>query len=165
MISPAVKCHRTVGATGNQARLPCPCFNRRVGQSFGRSRGGMVMFVAIACLGIAALVFLAILKTAVAERSAIETRHRLEQAGWLAESGLERAAARLAADPTYGGETWSVPAAELDGKAGAAVRIRVEPIDGRADRRLVRVEADYPDAPHHRARRSKQAFIDVPPSG
>jgi len=165
MISAAVTRRTTVGATGSQARLPCPCFKRRVRQTFASPRCGMVMFVAIACLSIAALVFLAILKTAVAERAAIDTRHRLEQAGWLAESALERAAARLAADPGYRGETWSIPAAELDGKAGAAVTIRVEPIDGRADRRLVRVEAQYPDAPHHRARRSKQAFMDVIPSG
>jgi hypothetical protein len=108
----------------------------------------------------ATLIFLAILKTAVAERGAMETRQWQEQAAWLAESGLERAAARLAADPGYRGETWTIPAAELGGQDGAVVRIEVEPDAEQPERRRrVSVQADYPDDPRHRARRSKEIAV------
>lgn len=121
-------------------------------------RRGVVLFIAIVCTAMAALVFLAILKTAVAERRALETRQWQEQASWLVESGLQRAAARLAAEPDYQGETWKIPAAELGGRDGAVVRIQVEP-DGDEAGRRVSVQADYPDAPEHRARQSKQIVV------
>jgi len=98
---------------------------------FGRSRrGGAVLVIAIACIAVASVIFLAILKTAVAERGAMRTLQWREQAGWLVESGLERAAARLTADPAYPGETWKIPAGQLGlGQVDAAVvRIAVEPV-------------------------------------
>ena len=127
-------------------------------------RGAVVLILAIVCVAVASVMFLAILQTAVAERGAMDTRDALQQAAWLAESGLQRAAARLAADPAYQGETWKIAADELGGGAAAVVRIEVEPVPGDPRRRLVRVQADYPDAPVHRARRTKQATIQAGPS-
>jgi hypothetical protein len=83
------------------------------------------------------------------------------QADWLAESGLDRAAARLAAEAEYRGETWSIPAEELGGHEPAVVDIRVEPIPDRPGLRRVRVRADYPPDAPRRARRSKTANIAV----
>src|SRR5580704_14652573 len=46
-----------------------------------------------------------------------QAEHRL-QADWLAESGLDRAAARLAANRGYRGEDWTIAPAELSSADG-----------------------------------------------
>ncbi len=81
------------------------------------------------------------------------------QAQWLAEAALERAAARLAKDSKYAGETWTVSAGEFVGRQGGAVKIRVGPDAGHPGRRVVRVEAYYPDDPVHRGRWEKQVTM------
>ena len=91
--------------------------------------------------------FVLVVRQALAERRAIEMSRSGLQALWLAEAGLERAAARLAADPKYAGETWTISAAELAAGDGAVVRIEVKAIADRPERRSVRVEADYPGCP------------------
>jgi hypothetical protein len=84
------------------------------------------------------------------------------QADWLVEAGLERAAARLKADPSYDGETWLIPA-EAMGSRSAEVVITTLPIeDGEAEPIRVRVRADYPadGFAEDRVRRSKTFAID-----
>ena len=89
--------------------------------------------------------------------------------------GGRAALARLALDRDYTGETWALTAADLglperprasrrdatNRIAAAVVTITVEPVDGGAGRRRVRVQADYPlDAPG-RSRHSKHILIDL----
>jgi hypothetical protein len=124
-------------------------------------RRASVLIVILVCFVIAAAMFVMLGHQAVAERRAAEAQLWTAQAQWLAEAAVERAAARLAANAKYAGETWSVPAAEIGGKQGARATIRVEPLAGRPDSRLLRVEADYPDDPVHRARWTKQITIDL----
>jgi hypothetical protein len=83
------------------------------------------------------------------------------QAAWLAESGLERAAWRLAAEADYAGETWALSADQLAAADPAVVQIRVETMPEQPHRRVVHVQADYPDHPQHRARESKQAVVEL----
>jgi len=127
-------------------------------------RRGVVLLVAIVCIAIASMIFLSLLQLSVAERRRVETASWQVQAAWLAESGIERAAAQLAADPDYRGETWNLSTDALGGPHEAVVTIQVETIPQRQQRRLVHVRADYPDHPQHRARQSKQVAIDVRPS-
>ena len=101
------------------------------------------------------------MKLAAAGRRMMRTETWQVQAAWLAESGLERAAARLAADADYQGETWALSAEQLAGPEGAAVKIEVKPIAEQPGQRLVRVQADYPGDSQHRARHSKQAVVQV----
>ncbi|HUT93389.1 MAG TPA: hypothetical protein VMY37_28255 [Thermoguttaceae bacterium] len=124
-------------------------------------RRGAVLLVAIVCIAVASVIFLSILRLSVAERTRVEVEAWQVQAAWLAESALERAAARLADDPDYEGETWSLSAEDLGTRDGAAVTIRAETIPEQKQRRLIRVEADYPDHPQHRARHSKQIVVEV----
>jgi hypothetical protein len=44
------------------------------------------------------------------------------------------------------------------------VRIEVKPVTGEPLRRIVRVQADYPDAPEDRARRTIEAVAPAGPS-
>jgi type II secretory pathway component PulK len=124
-------------------------------------RRGAILIVALVCLAVASVLFVVLAKQATVEHRAAETRQWAVQAGWLAEAGVERAVARLAADAAYTGETWNVAAEELAGRNSAAVKIRIETIDDQPDRRIVRVEADYPDDPQYRARQLKQIAVDI----
>jgi hypothetical protein len=66
------------------------------------------------------------------------------QAGWLADSGLQRAVHRLQATSDYPGETWEVPAASLASGRGTSVVIHVQPLPPETPGWHVRVEARYP---------------------
>ncbi len=63
--------------------------------------------------------------------------------------------ARLAADPTYTGETWEIAARDLDSADTALVTITAGPAPGEPKRRIVRAQADYPRDPPRRARHTK----------
>ena len=118
-------------------------------------RRGAILVVALVCLVMAAALR-SLWEAAVRmERHAVQMNQRSLQALWLAEAGVERAAAQLAADSKYAGETWIIPAKELAAGDDGVVRIQVETIAGRPERRSVRVEADYSDAPGYRCRQVK----------
>jgi Tfp pilus assembly protein PilV len=120
------------------------------------------------CVMVALAILLSLVKLAAAGRRMVDQQSWQVQAVWLAESGLERAAWRLAADGDYPGETWTLPADQLavdqsfaSVPDAAVVQIRVETIPEQPNRRLVRVQADYPDHPQHRARESAQAVVEL----
>jgi type II secretory pathway component PulK len=124
-------------------------------------RRGAILIVILVCFTVAAAMFVALARLSIAQGRATETQLWAAQARWIAEAAAERAAFRLAADANYVGETWAIPAAELGGKDGAEARIHVEKVAGQADRRLVRIEADYPNEPVHRARWAKQITVEI----
>ena len=128
-----------------------------------RSRRGAVVVVMLVALVLIALIGGTLLRTGLARRRELRMEERALQARWLAESGLERAVARLAESPDYRGETWTIPAAELGGSGSGTVAIAVEPDARRPGRRLVRVLADYPDGAEPRARRRAQATVELGP--
>jgi type II secretory pathway component PulK len=127
-----------------------------------RKPRGVILILVLVCLAVAAaLIVVAVRLAAVAYRAA-QTDEQNLQAAWLVESGLERASARLAADPDYSGETWRLPAAELDGQRAGVVAITVRPAADQPSRRIVRVQADFPDDPLLRSRQNKEIVIDLP---
>jgi hypothetical protein len=93
------------------------------------------------------------------------------QAEYLAEAGLGRARFRLAKDPAYAGEVWTIPASEFgkpaldDSKGGqdAVITISIETPKDHSKIRVARIQADYPRDPQLRARHSRQAEIEVEP--
>jgi Tfp pilus assembly protein PilV len=117
--------------------------------------------VILVCFVVAAAMFAMLGRQSVAQRNEAETQYWTAQAQWIAEAAFERAAARLGADAKYAGETWAISAAEMDGNDGAKAKIHVETVADRPNRRLVRVEADYPDDPVHRSRWTKQIAIEL----
>jgi Tfp pilus assembly protein PilX len=125
-------------------------------------RRGAVLVVVLVCFTLCAFLFALVARHAMQARRGADKLLWTAQAHWVAEAALEKAAVRLAADANYPGETWTIPAAELSSKDGAVARIRVEKVANRPNRRLVQVEADYPDDPVHRARWTTQVEIDRP---
>jgi hypothetical protein len=142
------------------------------------SRRGLTTIAVLICLVIITLISGALLKVSLAQRNMNGDRERRLQAEWLAESGVDRALARLTVDHNYSGETWPITAGELGlpettaptespwrtARSAAIVTIAVEPIAGEANRRRIRVQADYPVDPPRRSRYSKQLLIDLEPN-
>ena len=126
------------------------------------ARRGVILVAVIVCVAVASIIFLSIAKLMVAGRQTTQTETWQLQATWLAESGLERAASRLAADADYSGETWAVPADAIGGSEAGLVEIAVEAVPDEPDRRRVLIRADYPDVPLRRARHTKQAIVQLP---
>jgi len=154
--------HERHGASPNAPRLRSRGARNKSNGVSPRDRRGAVLIVILVCFAVAAAVFALIASQSVVARRAAEKQLWTAQAQWVAEAALERAAARLTAEANYAGETWTIPAAELSGEDGAVARIHIEGVADRPNRRLVRVEADYPDAPVHRSRWATQVMIDRP---
>ncbi len=129
----------------------------------GCRRRGAAIVVVLAGLAAATVMFVAATKLMLVQQKTIELRSRQVQAGWLAESGVQRAAARLAADANYRGETWQISPADLNGRDGGTVAIRVTPLPDKPDRRAVHIDADYPADPQDRARETRDITIRTQP--
>jgi Tfp pilus assembly protein PilX len=136
---------------------------------FQCQRRGAVLVVVLVCLAVATVVSVIVVRQIAMQYRAMQVSHGSLQAAWLAEAGIERAAARLAADPKYAGETWSIsgkrgqpPFADTEGDCPplpcVVVKIQVETIADQPERRSVRVEADYTDAPY--CRQVKEFIVD-----
>jgi Tfp pilus assembly protein PilX len=139
---------------------------------------GMTVVAVLVCLIIVTLVTSAVLKVGLAQRELARVQERRLQAEWLAQSGIERALARLDDDRAYAGESWSIGASELglserapasaradqESSAAAVVLIAVERVPGDSGRRRVRAQADYPRDPHRRSRHTQEIMIELKPS-
>ena len=119
-------------------------------------RQGIALLAAIVCVSIATAVMCGLVHLATQAYRETELEQRREQAGWIAESGVERALARLTANPEYSGEQWSLSAEAIGGRHNAEVTIQVEPLEGRENWRRVRVVADYPLEPSLRVRQTRE---------
>jgi type II secretory pathway component PulK len=131
---------------------------------------GLTVVAVIVCLIIITMISGAVLKVIVAQRELARSQERRLQAEWLAESGAQRATARLASDRDYKGESWSLSAQDLGHgepagarakSAAAQVTIAVERMPAAANRRRVHIQADYPLAEPTRSRHTKEIMIDL----
>src|SRR5208283_4369029 len=125
-------------------------------------RVGTAMIVVLVGLTVVTSIFLSILKLVALQRQSVELQARQIQAAWLAESAVQRACARLATETGYRGETWRITANELGGRDAATIAIRVDGIADKPDRRIVHVDADYPDDPLQRVRQSRELIVRTP---
>jgi Tfp pilus assembly protein PilX len=126
-----------------------------------RCRCGFAIIGVLVCFVVASLLLVSWLKTVSFERQQGRAAGDRLQAEWLAEAGIDRAAARLAEKADYAGETWNISAEELSARDAAAVEIRVAAVADHPDRRTIEVVADYPVELVHRARASKQIVVDL----
>jgi hypothetical protein len=130
--------------------------------------------VALVCVALAAVVMVIAVRRALGEWKMVRLEAQQVQCRWLAESALDRAAARLAADPKYAGEVWKIAARTLRGKedgekedrsaGGAVVKIDVSTPPNEPSRRVVRAQADWPEDASARVRVSKQVTIEIAPA-
>jgi hypothetical protein len=128
-------------------------------------RRGVALIIALVILALLAAFSGVLVRGTVSQRRETTQAERRSQARWLAEAAVRRALARLSGDPGYMGETWDVDADQLAGRHGARVTITVAPADGgRADRRRLQVQAEYPPGDDtNRTRETRQLTISVDP--
>jgi type II secretory pathway pseudopilin PulG len=119
----------------------------------------------LAVLVVVALVGAALTMSLVNNTRQVRKSEQRQQSLWLAESGMQRALARVAAAPDYRGERWSIPKESLDGKNSAVVTIVVEPAKEPQQGLLIRVESSYPDDPVHKVIFHRDRFVPAANQG
>lgn len=131
----------------------------------GVRRAGVMLAAVLAVLMVVALVGAALTMSLLASARQLRQSEQQQQSLWLAESGMQRALAKLAASPDYKGETWNVPKDALDGHNSAAVTIIVEPAKEVSQGLLIRVESRYPDDPVHKIIFRRDRFVPAANQG
>ncbi len=131
----------------------------------GGNRNGVAIAIALTALVLASVFLLAVVRTAVGEYREVRDFERQSQAGWLASSGIERARACLAVDPSYSGETWEVAAAEMQASRDARVVIEVQTIAERPAARQVTARSDFPANAHMRSRETRLITLEISEPG
>ena len=126
-----------------------------------RRRSGAFMIVAMICLLLTTALLGTLLKMAVLGLRQAHVDASGLQADWLAESALDRAAAKLAKDAAYAGETWSIPAEDLDGLHTGRVVISIKPPSGNLAE--VEVAAQYPAEGAFSVKRTKRLLVALTP--
>ncbi|MDP6445600.1 MAG: hypothetical protein QGG36_08270 [Pirellulaceae bacterium] len=101
-------------------------------------RRGIALLTALVCLAVIVMLIGTQLRGVFSDSRAAILREHQVQAEWLADSGLDRAAAQLNADASYAGETWKPKI--VDNLVGEVVIT----VSSSQQRRIVRVVAAYP---------------------
>jgi hypothetical protein len=114
----------------------------------------VVMSISLTLFGIWA-------RAVLRERTRLASQQFQLQAARLAEAGVHRAVERHAADPQYQGETWSVPADQLDKTHSAEVRIRIALSPG-ANTTRIEAAAEFPAGAVRRAQITKSTELPSP---
>ncbi len=117
-------------------------------------RPGAILVVSLVSLLIVMTMLGAMLRGALRDRRQLRTHRDLRQTELLLEAGVDRAAAQLADDPDYEGETWSLSADQIVGVAPGRVVIEATRDDGEPVWQ-VRVVAEYPLAGPASIRRTR----------
>ncbi len=129
---------------------------RTTQRSHAYPRRGAVLIVAMVCLLISSMILGVLAHIGMLHYRQQRAEQERMQAAWLAESAIERAADRLAADRNYTGEAWQLSAADLGGAFEGNVQISVA---GEADNRVITVAALYPSNSSPFAKVSKQVTL------
>jgi Tfp pilus assembly protein PilX len=125
--------------------------------SCGISNRGSALIIALICLVLVSALTATLVQIVILQRSQVERDEWQLQAEWLAESGVDRAAARLAADGAYTGEEWLPQPPGAPAPLGR-VRIAIDRSSG-TNEPHVTVVADVPHDADERARVRKNVVL------
>jgi hypothetical protein len=117
---------------------------RRRSRSKSHGRRGVIMLMLLVVFGVSLGMCGAWTRAILRNRQVQRLAEERTQASWLADAGVRRAAAFLAADPDYNGETWRVESGDLARAGAATVVIRIEPLPGAAGQSRITARASYP---------------------
>lgn len=112
-----------------------------------RRRRGAVLIAVMVGLAIATAMVTTMVTTVAVERRLLKQQANYQQAVWLCEAGVRRAARALRSDEDYDGEVWQITASELGGSAGARVEIITS--EDESVTKAVRVVARFPEPSVH----------------
>lgn len=124
-------------------------------------RSGLALLVVLVSLAIVSTIGMTLLRMALMHHRQAQRETCAAQSRWLAESAFDLAGRRLKADAKFEGFTWSVPAAELDGRHAAKVVIEIRPVKEAPQRREVTIVADFPANEPQRSRTRLVRQVDL----
>lgn len=113
-------------------------------QSRSQQRRGLALLASLVALAVAAAVLFALLRSTAGQHRQVDMLIYQEQARWLAESGVEKAAASIAVDTDYRGEEWTVSAEQMGADSAGMVSITVTPNTEEPMRYAIRSQASFP---------------------
>lgn len=125
-------------------------------------RRGAFLIIAMICLLLTSGLLATLLKMAALSRKAAQMEIHSLEAEWLAESALDRAAAKLSGDANYQGETWAIKAEDLGGHHAAQVVIAVKAGD-QTHLREVEAVARFPIGGPRSVKRTKRLVVAASP--
>jgi hypothetical protein len=117
-----------------------------------------VLVVALVCLLVVMTILGAALQGTLLLRRQWHVERDLRQTELLMQAGLDRAAWRLAGEPDYRGETWTLPAEAIVGTGGGQVVIQLER-ESPEEPWQVHVTAEYPVGSERSIRRSRDFLV------
>lgn len=123
-------------------------------------RHGVTVIVVLALLAVATTLFGIWARSAIRQERQLRQREFQVQSYRLADAGIGRAIARLAADSDYTGETWNISAEDLGSRHAARVRITTENVAS-GDSALVRVTAEHPADAVYQVRHTAEASVPL----
>lgn len=126
-----------------------------------RPRQGSLVVIVLVSLTLVVILVGVAAKHLLRERRLMGDQQRSMQAEYLASAGVARAAAQLARNSHYRGESWEVDANLLRTRDGGAVEIQVTADDKNLLARRIRAVADFPAKGDNRCRRSFEKTILV----
>ena len=133
---------------------------RNLSDGISRRRGAILVAVMV-CLLLVSLIGASLIRLGLTQYEQTRWDELQLQAAWLADSGVERAVAKLGQDTGYDGETWQVSLVHRGKESQASVQIQVQPIQGQPTQRRVTVAATYPAEGKRRAKVSKTQIVEL----
>lgn len=133
-----------------------------------RHRRGILLVAVIVCMAVVMGIVGTLLRGALSARRQLRVDRDLRQVELLLDAGVDRAAAKLATDPDYEGETWSIPADQILSAGAGKVVIEIPdaspPTDSESDDApqlcQVHIAAEYPLGGLTTVRRSRTFLIE-----
>ncbi|MBN1852282.1 MAG: hypothetical protein JW829_06145 [Pirellulales bacterium] len=128
------------------------------------NRAGSILAVVLACLLVASMVGLALIRTVWIHHRQVRVMGLQRQCFWLLEAGIQRAGRKLAGVSEYQGEKWEIAADVLGTHAPAVVTIEVKQVDHSPDKRMVRVEARFANETMQDIVCQRELILALPPT-
>ena len=158
----ASRCVLLISSAGTRTRRRASkrAFPRGAWERDCRRRGGLALMVVLVALAIISAIGMSLLKSAISQHRQVARDVLVVQSRWLAESGIDRAAALLKTDEKAAGFQWSVPAEQLGGRHAAKVTIEIKPVENAPQRRQIVAATEYPAESPKRIRATVTRFVD-----
>lgn len=126
-----------------------------------RERRGTILVAVLVGLLVISTLSIQLTRSTILRQRQVRVGQNQLQSLWVAQSAIGRAVSRIRSDPTYGGETWRIPADQVTGDKAAAVEIKISSVEDAPEKRRINVEAYYPDDDVKRVTTQKTIVIQL----
>jgi type II secretory pathway component PulK len=125
---------------------------------------GFILAFVLVCLTVVTITLAVMIGRMSQGHRQVMRRQRQVQVQWLAESAIDRAAARLHRDPSYRGETWQLSPEAMGDRWSAQITIQIETPEAEGGG-IVRVTVIYPQSQLQGVRYEKHVPLSIERNG